>query len=175
MIELYSLVWVVAVFMAIVGFLRGWNREILATAGIMLAAFALFQFDSLLRGTILLTAPREQTFLIQFIIFLIVVYFSYRQGSGTSADRERQGTQSSILGALMGAVNGYLIMGMVWYYLDINAYPLDPLIIAPEIGSPSAESIAIIPMLVFSGGITGNGDFMTVIVIVLLLLVIFIA
>ena len=34
--------WTMALFFAFIGFLRGWNRELVATAGIILGLFALF-------------------------------------------------------------------------------------------------------------------------------------
>jgi hypothetical protein len=170
MIELYSLMWVIAAFAAVIGYLRGWNREIVVTAGCVLAMFLLFQFDSLIRGTLLASAPREQTFFIQAGIFLLIVYASY-QGRGFTA-RARTGNISGLLGALVGFFNGYLIGGTLWYFLDINEYPLNPLITAPALNSPTAQSLATIPLVVLSGGVGGNGDFLAIIVIGLLLLVV---
>lgn len=170
MIELYSLMWVIAAFAAVIGYLRGWNREIVVTAGAVLAMFLLFQFDSLLRGTLLSTAPREQTFFIQAGIFLLIVYAAYQ--NRTFNARERTGNISGLLGALVGFFNGYLIGGTLWYFLDINEYPLSPLITAPGLASPSAQSLPAIPLVVLSGGVGGNGDFLAIIVIGLLLLVI---
>jgi uncharacterized membrane protein required for colicin V production len=47
MVQLYSLMWILAVFFAVLGFLRGWNREVIGTAGMVLGMFALFQVDAL--------------------------------------------------------------------------------------------------------------------------------
>ena len=57
MIQLSAVMWTMAIFFAIIGFLRGWNREVIATAGIILGLFALFQFDSLIRGVLLANVP----------------------------------------------------------------------------------------------------------------------
>ncbi len=181
MIELYSLMWVIATFTAVIGFLRGWNREIVVTAGAVLAMFLLFQFDSLLRGVLLLNLPRDQTFFIQAGIFLLVIYAAYQGNVADNSgrrdrDRDRRprenNLQSGILGGLVGFLNGYLIMGALWYFLDINEYPLAPLITAPAPGSPSAQNIGSIPLVILSGGVGGTGDFLLIIVIALLLLVI---
>jgi hypothetical protein len=170
MIELYSLMWVIAVFAGVIGYLRGWNREIVVTAGAVLAMFVLFQFDSLLRGTLLASAPREQTFFIQAGIFLLIVYAAYQ--NKTFNARARTGAISGLLGILVGFFNGYLIGGTLWYFLDINEYPLDPLILAPSLNSPSAQALPTIPLVVLSGGTAGTGDFLAIIVIGLLLLVV---
>ncbi|HRF99456.1 MAG TPA: hypothetical protein PLZ51_29785, partial [Aggregatilineales bacterium] len=69
MIQLYSLMWILAAYCGVLGFLRGWNREVIATAGIALSMFILFQLDPLLRGTALLFLERDQAALLQIVIF----------------------------------------------------------------------------------------------------------
>ena len=83
MIQLAAVMWTMAIFFAVIGFLRGWNREVIAMAGIILGLFALFQFDSLLRGVLLASVPRDQVFIVQAAIFIIVVYFAYQTRSFT--------------------------------------------------------------------------------------------
>lgn len=172
MVELYSMMWIVGAFTAVIGFLRGWNQEILVTAATLLMAFVLFQFDSLVRGTLLAGISRDQVFLLQAGIFLVVVYMAYKQRFDFGIPRAREGIQSGILGGIVGFINGYLIMGTLWYFLDINEYPLAPLITAPGPNSPSAQSLSSIPLVVLSGGITGSGDFLVLVVIGLFFLVI---
>ncbi|PJF21271.1 MAG: hypothetical protein CUN56_11955, partial [Phototrophicales bacterium] len=82
--------------------------------------------------------------------------------------------QTGILGGVIGAINGYLIGGAIWYFVDINEYPFYPLIVAPSPGSPSANSVGSIPIVLLSGGATGTGDFLIVGVFVLFLLVLFV-
>jgi hypothetical protein len=174
MIQLYSLMWILAVYFAIIGFMRGWNREIIATAGIALAMFTLFQFDALIRGTLLLTFPRGQAFFIQMAIFLIIVFFAYQNRTFVSGRRAAsENLQASILGAIVGFFNGYLIGGTLWYFLDINEYPFSPYILAPPPGSPSVQSLAAMPMMILGGGVGGSGDMMVVAIVFIFLLVIF--
>jgi hypothetical protein len=171
MVQLYSLMWILAVFFAVVGFLRGWNREVVATAGIFLGMFLLFQFDPILRGTLLLSFPRSQAFAIQIAIFLIVVYFAYQNRTFVRERRSELNFQEGLLGGLVGAVNGYLVGGAIWYFMDINEYPLSPYIVAPGPNSPSAEFISRMPLTILSGGVGGSGDLLAVAVIFLFLLV----
>jgi hypothetical protein len=170
------MLWLCAVFAAILGFHRGWNREVISMAGIVLGWFALFQFDGLIRGTLLATMAFDQVFLVQILLFGAIVFFSYQtriftpeSRPGTETRRER--TQSSILGAVVGFINGYLIWGTVWYFLDINEYPLSPYIIAPAPGSASAQQLGLIPIVFFGGGLDGTGDFLTAVVLVVLFIV----
>ncbi len=178
MIQLYSLMWILAAFGAFIGFLRGWNREVVATAGILLGSFALFQFDALIRGTVLLGFPREQAFIIQIGIFFMIVYVAYKNTlfePATPRNKVKdQNIQDGILGGLVGAVNGYLIGGAVWYFLDISEYPFAPFIIAPAPNSPSAEAINAIPLVIMSGGPAGSGDLFLVGVVILIVLVLII-
>ncbi len=172
MIELSAVMWTMAVFFAIIGFLRGWSKELISTAGIILGLFALFQFDTLLRGTLLANVPREQAFLVQAGVFIAIVFFAYQTRSFTSEDaaRRAQGRdnfQNSILGALLGFLNGYLIWGSLWYFMDINEYPLAPQIIAPALGSPSDQARNILPLVILGGGPAGNGDLLAAAVIIL--------
>jgi hypothetical protein len=175
MIQLSAMMWTLASFFAIIGFLRGWNRELVSTAGIILGLFALFQFDSLLRGTLLANVPRDQVFLVQAGIFIAIVFFAYQTRSVTTPDLRRQSgrdnLQESVLGGLLGFLNGYLVWGSLWYFMDINEYPLAPYIIAPAPGSPSDQARTLLPLVILGGGPSGTGDLLAVAVIVLFVIV----
>ncbi|MBL8148077.1 MAG: CvpA family protein [Anaerolineae bacterium] len=174
MIELIALLFVMTVLWGVFGFFRGLNRELIATAGIILAMFALFQFDSLIRTTLLGGVSTDQVFLIQTLIFVIIVFFAYRTRTFFGRDVGRDGrntSQNSVLGALVGALNGYLIWGTIWYFMDINEYPLSPYIIAPAPGSVSDQARNALPLVFLGGGPTGNGDLLAVLVIVMFVIV----
>ncbi|MDZ4769499.1 MAG: CvpA family protein [Chloroflexota bacterium] len=175
MVQLAALMWMMAFFFGFIGLLRGWNKEIISTAGIVLGLFALFQFDTLLRGVLLANVPRDQVFFVQAIFFVVIVYFAYQQRALMAGERRRDAgrddLQNKILGAILGFVNGYLIWGSLWYFLDINEYPLDPLIIAPSPGSFSDQARTLLPLVLLGGGPAGNGDLLAVAVIVLFVFV----
>jgi hypothetical protein len=171
MVQFYSLMWILAAFGAVLGFMRGWNRELIVTAGITLAFFILFQFDSYIRGFVLLTFPRDQVFVIQIGIFLIIVFVAYQNRTFRGSERPNPNLQSSLLGALVGFFNGYLIGGSLWYFADINEYPLRPYLMAPLPGSPSAEQIGMMPITLFGGGVGGTGELLVVFVVVVFAIV----
>ncbi len=178
MIQLYSLMWVTAFFCGIMGYMRGWNRELLAVSGIVLTMFAIFQFDAFLRVTIYAVLPRDQIFLLQSFIFLAVVYLVYQSGDIRTTGTGRRATaapaesvQSSLLGVLAGAFNGYLIIGTLWYFLDINEYPFAQWVVAPSPGSPSAQNLGLMPLVLIGGGSGGGGDLLALGVIGLLFFV----
>lgn len=176
MVSLFSMLWVSAFFFGIIGVIRGLRREILSLGGVILATFALYQFDVLLRGALLASVPREQAAFVQIGLFCAVVYFAYQTRSfGAYGDEPRSNRlQDAILGGLLGAVNGYLIWGAIWYFLDINEYPFSSIITAPGLNSISAQNINAIPLVILGGAAGGSGQFLTIIVIILFLLVLFI-
>jgi hypothetical protein len=178
MIQLNALMWLMALLFGYIGFSRGWNKEVIAMSGIILGLFALHQFDDLLRANLLSQAPGEQRFLVQSVIFGFVVFFAYQTRAliGTEVARARGAEgrdelQTNILGALVGFLNGYLIWGTLWYFMDINNYPLAPYISRPTPGSPSAATISQLPLYVLAGGPEGSGDLLALAVIGLFLIV----
>ncbi len=174
MIQLSGVLWTMAIFFGIIGFLRGWSKELISTAGIILGLFALFQFDSLLRGTLLVNVSRDQVFFVQSAIFIAIVFFAYQTrgfGGSRQSGQGRDQLQSSVLGGVLGAINGYLIWGTIWYFMDINEYPLAPIVIAPAPGSPSDQTREILPLVILGGGPAGNGDLLAITVIILFVIV----
>lgn len=173
MIQLSGVLIVMSIFFGVIGFLRGWNKELISTAGIILGLFALFQFDGLLRGVLLRGVAPDQVFLVQSTLFCAVVFFAYQTRALGRADGPggRDRLQESVLGAIVGFINGYLIWGTLWYFMDISEYPLDPLIIAPAPGSPSDQARDLLPLVILGGGVNGSGDLLAIAVIVLFLFV----
>lgn len=172
MIELSALMWTFGMFFAIIGFLRGWNRELVASAGIVLGVFAIFQFDGFLRGILFTAIPRTQVFLLQAVAFVAIVFLVYQAKDFSGVQRrDERDLQAGLLGAAVGFINGYLIGGSLWYLLDINEYPFDAMILAPAANSPSAQSIGWMPLMLLGGGASGTGDLLAVLVLVLLFVV----
>lgn len=173
MIQLYSLMWVFALFFAFLGYLRGWNQELVSSGGILFALFAILQLDGWMRGLLFFTLPRDQLFLIQGALFLAVVVLMYqaREVRG-QARRAPRNWGAALLGAMVGFFNGYMVGGSLWYLLDINEYPLSQFIIAPALNSPSGQNVGWIPLVLVGGGASGTGDILAVAVIVLLFFVV---
>lgn len=183
MIELTILVWLMALFFAYVGSTRGWTKEVISLAGIVLGLFALFQFDTLIRESLFGDLPADQKFYLQTFIFCTIVFFAYQTRALVGADARDEGgdegrdpLQTRVLGAIVGFVNGYLIGGTIWYFLDINrltpggVYPLEPYIIAPPPGSASAAALDTLPLYVLTQNGT-NADLLSLAVVVLFIIV----
>jgi len=176
MIQLSTLLGGFAIVFGVIGYMRGLPKELISLAGIILALFALFQFDRGLRGILLANVPGMQRFIIQCIIFLGIVFFAYQTRAlgrrlNVNEAGGRDNLQSTVLGAIVGFANGYLIFGSIWYFMHINEYPLAPFIDAPAAGSPSAATIAALPLYVLAGGPGGDGSLLSLVVIILFVIV----
>lgn len=173
MVELSVLVWLLAGFFGYVGFRRGWTKEIISLAGIVLGIFAMYQFDTLIRVTLFGDLPPATVFYIQAALFITVVFFSYQTralGEGRTRREERDETQTRVLGAIVGFANGYLVAGTLWYFLDIANYPLAPRVISPPAGSLSAAAVDNLPLYVLTQG-GQNGDLLSLLVVLLFVVV----
>ncbi|MCP4423718.1 MAG: CvpA family protein [Chloroflexi bacterium] len=141
MISLGTWFWLMIGFFAIIGIGRGWTKEIIATSGLVLSLFALNQFGyllvSLLGAAADPTSPnydpmtiRRQQFYILTAVHLFITFFSYEGptlagGRLSERLRVRDSLQDKVLGALVGAVNGYLIVGAIWAFLEFNVTATD--------------------------------------------------
>lgn len=177
MIQLTVVMWAMAALFGYIGFTRGWNKELIATSGIILGLFALNEFDDVIER-MMITAPPSQQYFFRMIIFIIIVFFAYQTravvGEEASRSRSRRGgaegrdhLQSSALGAIIGFVNGYLIWGSFWYFMHPD-YPLSPNISAPLPGSASANFVNSLPLAVLG---SGDGNLLAAAVIVLFIVV----
>ncbi len=136
MISLGTVFWLMVAFFSLIGTLRGWTKEIIATSGLVLSLFALNQFGgfliSLFGATSDVVDPalvdvtvRRQQFYILTAVHLMIAFFSY-QGPAFAGRalgdrlRVRDSLQDKVLGALVGAVNGYLIVGTLWTFLEFH-------------------------------------------------------
>jgi uncharacterized membrane protein required for colicin V production len=174
MIQLSSFLWIMVGLFAMVGFLRGWTKEIVATAGIILALFALYQFQGILLDQLTQSASPDQKFYFYAIPFIVITFFAY-QTPGTAArlsegrmwSNRREGLQERLLGLVIGAVNGYLIFGTIWYFLEATGYPFPPYVTSPIPGSASASMVSSLPLIFLV-----QNNLLTILVIVLFLFVI---
>lgn len=173
MIELSSFLWMMIFVFAVIGYMRGWTKELIATAGIVLALFTLKQFEALVIDP--LTDGRQAPkFYLQAAILLLLAFFAYqtppeRLARGGTIRNPRESLQDGILGALVGALNGYLLIGSLWWYMDNLEYPLSPFITPVAPGSPSAEMVDALPL---SWMLSADGGLLSLVMIGLFIFVI---
>ena len=146
MISLVFFFWMFVALFAIIGAMRGWAKELLVSFSVILSlAFTkmLEQYVPFIRENFvkpaldpIVTTPTDagtSLFWIRFSILFVLVFFGYQTVnlskllSGKSA-RER--LQDFLLGFMIGAINGYLVVGSLWFYLFEAHYPF-PFILDP--------------------------------------------
>ena len=171
MVELSAVFWFTVILFGIIGLMRGWVREIQVTASAVLSMFIIEQINpwvwsvlvSRTSAELLATDPLgtlRRLVMLKAAILLIVTFFGYQgpvvasfvsSGKGSTViaavSRSRETIQEGVLGLIVGLLNGYLIIGALWWYVHLSQYPFD-WIISPENfpESASASMISILPL-----------------------------
>jgi len=142
MISIHIMLWIFIILFAIIGAMRGWAKEILVTFSVILALFTLNVFQTFVpffKGVLEKSSPAA-VFWIRTGIVTSLVFFGYQtpkfQRLAESGRFMRNFLQDSLLGGVLGAVNGYLVFGTIWYYLHAAGYPF-AFVTAPDPGTAS--------------------------------------
>lgn len=163
MISLEWMFYLLISFFAVVGALRGWQREVIALAGLIGSIAALNQFGFVLVeiGTRLVdfvgrspdTADifflEKRQFWVQFSFHIVIAFFSYQviarladnAAGNRFGDRIRIGFQRRFIGGILGLMNGYLLIGTLWAFLEYRLSPIgyerlpigEPYAFAPDV------------------------------------------
>ncbi|MBK8902957.1 MAG: CvpA family protein [Anaerolineaceae bacterium] len=150
MLSLGTLFWLMVLFFGIIGSLRGWTREVIATSGLILSLFAIDFFGYLVLSapTGATLTPERQRFYYLAIFHLVFAFFSYQgpvfAGARLSERlRVRDNLQDKLLGLFIGMLNGYLVVGSLWSFLEYRVQPTRDWIRLP-IGEPYPFDISVL-------------------------------
>lgn len=158
MMELTLFLQLAMAFFGLIGYLQGIYREFVATVGLILGLFVITELDWVIsfflgRGDVTLR------FIVDSLLLTLFAFFAYQQAPTTFVpSRYRRGRggvslpsysawQMRLVSALVGAFNGYLIFGSLWYFLDQFEYPLDSWVQMPELGTASADFVNYLPLV----------------------------
>ncbi len=150
MLSLSFFFWSYIALFAVVGAMRGWARELLVSFSVVLALFiitVLDRFIPFVRDTLTGTSR----FWVQAGIVLALVFFGYQTPNiphlAMTNRFIREHFQDTLLGLFLGAINGYLIIGSLWYFLHEAGYPFT-YITPPVAGDPLGDAaLKLIPFL----------------------------
>lgn len=143
MLSLTVLFWFLVGMSAIIGAMRGWAKEILVAFSIVVALFMITLLETyvpiLKIDSELSTTARLW---MRVSIIVMMAFFGYqtaniRSLAGTKFVREK--FQDALLGFLLGALNGYLLFGSIWYFFDYANYPYE-FIIPPNPDTPAGQA-----------------------------------
>ena len=108
--------------------MRGWAKEILVTSSIILAMFIIVVLENYVPFVKDLAPGSSTQFWMRIIILGILAFFGYQTpniGKIAGARFAREKLQDTLLGLFLGAINGYLLVGTIWSFLDQAGYPFD--------------------------------------------------
>jgi uncharacterized membrane protein required for colicin V production len=125
MVSLTFMFWMFVFLFGIVGAMRGWAKELLVVFSLILA----LAFNHLLQKYVpvfnTLAADGTPLFWVRSIIVIVLVFFGYQTVTmprfASKVTREK--LQDSLLGFVLGALNGYLVVGTLWFYMNEAGYP----------------------------------------------------
>ncbi len=139
--------WVYVVIFAIIGAMRGWAKELLVAFSVILALFLLEVFSRYVPPVRDFFAKPNGTpeFWVRTALMLFLVVFGYQTPNipkFQTSKFARERLADTLLGFFLGALNGFLIFGTLWYFLDDSGYPFHKFISRPE---PPPSVLAYLP------------------------------
>lgn len=134
MMSIVYLFWMYVILFGLVGWMRGWAKELLVSFSVILA----LALNHVIRRYIPIARDLAETdvslFWVRTIVLLVLVYFGYQTVISIPhlASRARsERLQDTLFGAFLGGINGYLIAGSILYYMHVADYPFQNVISKP--------------------------------------------
>ncbi len=172
MVTLTFVFWLFVFLFAIIGAMRGWAQELLVAFSVILGIFIITTLwlvpvvsnflvaNFRLPGVeeLVIVPINEQTFWVHTIIVVVFAFFGYQTPRISKIKEANKTTktrfQDTLMGILVGGINGYLIVGTLWFFLHQAGYFLDfispPVPGTPE-GQTALEMIESLPPVMLSG------------------------
>ena len=152
MVYLNFIFYCFVILFAVIGAMRGWAKEMMVTASAVLGLFIITVLETYVKGInqTFATPGSAGQFWMRVAILVILAFFGYQTPNlprlgGDRFVRER--LQDSLLGIFLGALNGYLIVGSIWYFLSEANYKALSYIVPPDPGTDAGQ--AAIKLLAF--------------------------
>ncbi|MEJ5313662.1 CvpA family protein [Anaerolinea thermophila] len=140
MVSLNALFWLFVILFAIIGAMRGWAKELLVTFSAILAFFIVTVLETyvpFVKDT--LKNNPDTLFWLRITVLTLAVFFGYQspniQKFAAGGRFAREKLQDYLLGFLLGAINAYLFVGTIWWYLHQANYPGE-FIVPPDPNTP---------------------------------------
>lgn len=138
----------------IVGVIRGFPRELGVTTTTLVAMLALVQFGEALLKLVnrvfkFIGTPNGDliSFAIYTLFLLFVVFISYHGQTLAFGGKSPNGPVGVLLNLGSGLLNGYLIMGTIWYYMDAFKYPFEKMgLYQPPLSDFAQSLIPYLPL-----------------------------
>jgi uncharacterized membrane protein required for colicin V production len=145
MISLNVMLFIFVILFGIIGAMRGWAKELLVVFSVILAEFILTVLQSFVPffKETFASGTAETVFWLRTTILGCLVFFGYQTPKIprlAESDRFiRHFLQDALLGFFIGAVNGFLIFGTLWYFLHSAGYPF-AFVTAPDAATDAGQA-----------------------------------
>jgi hypothetical protein len=136
--SLTAVFWLLVLLFGVVGGFRGWAKEMLVLFSMVLALFLIYVLETYVPGvqTALSTQEGGTQFILRALLIVLLAYFGYQSPNipiaalGPKLARDK--LQDWLLGSVLGMLNGYFVVGSLWYYLHLANYPWPDLVLPPS-------------------------------------------
>jgi len=140
MMSIVSIFWMFVFVFAFVGAMRGWVKELLVSFSAITALAVNLLLEKYIPLVKILDPASSSLFWIRTLILMTLVYFGYQTvvsipRLASKATRDR--LQDSLFGAVIGAFNGYLVIGSLLFYIHMANYPY------PNVMSPATDPVIV--------------------------------
>jgi len=142
MMSIIYVFWMYVILFAVIGALRGWVKELIVACSIITALAA----NALMRQYLPPLEPNSmdiknvELFWVRTIVLLALTFFGYQTVGivpHLASKAKRESLVEGFLGLIVGAINGYLMVGTILsYYITDAQYPY------PEVLGPPPAAIA---------------------------------
>jgi hypothetical protein len=166
MVEIQQLFFILIVVMGIIGMVRGFLKELGVTLVLVATLFALDRLIPIVNEFInnggfgfLGLGPVPETQSTNNILFVLfgammigATYIAY-QGETLAYEGKNPGSiVGGLLGFLIGAVNGYLLFGTLWWLMNFYQYPFG--LVAQPLPESAAQIVnsGLLPLELLGGG-----------------------
>ena len=134
MMSILYVFWMYVILFGVIGWLRGWVKELIVAFAVITALAANTLLRQYLPIVTNLDIKSPELFWIRVSILAALAFFGYQTVGvvphlASKATRER--VQEALFGMVLGAFNGYLIAGTILFYIDQAGYPFPDVISKP--------------------------------------------
>jgi hypothetical protein len=145
MITIIFFFWTFVVLFAMIGAMRGWAKELLVGFSVILALFVMqvtLTYAGFVKKMWDSCEGQTQFYIASFVIMLFA-FFGYHTPKSLNVNKNvaKERLQDMMLGGFLGAINGYLLVGSIWFFLHQADYPFpDYLMLPPIEGTPAGDA-----------------------------------
>ena len=150
MVSIFFFFWFMVILFGVIGAMRGWAKEILVSFSVIIALFIVTLLENYVPFFRVFQENPDAgnvkyIFWIRTALVGVLAFFGYQtptlQRFVASDKFNRERLQDSLLGFVLGSLNGFLIVGTILFYMHQAGYPYPNLISAPPAGGEMEASL----------------------------------